>query len=79
MNPLAGNNPMMQQIANALNMARGNPQAMFQQLSQRNPQAAQQVQQMMQSGQNPKDIATAQLRQMGIDPEQLMRMMNNGR
>lgn len=77
--PIA-NNGAMQNIANMVRSFKGmnNPQQIMQMLGQRNPQAMQQVQQLMQSGKNPKDLASSMLKQRGIDPDQLMRMINNG-
>ncbi len=75
--PMMNNNPAMQQIANVINQAKGmqNPQAFIQQLSAKNPQAAQQIQQLMQSGKNPKDIAMSIMRQRGINPAQIEQMI----
>lgn len=74
------NNAAMQNIANMVRSFKGmnNPQQIMQMLGQRNPQAMQQVQQLMQSGKSPKDLASSMLKQRGIDPEQLMNMINNG-
>ena len=65
MNNMSGGNPLIQNIMNAVNMARKGG----------NPQAAQQIQSMLQSGQNPMNLAMGMLRQRGIDPEQLKTML----
>lgn len=84
MPPMGGapmsNNGAMQNIANMVRSFKGmnNPQQIMQMLGQKNPQAMQQVQQLMQSGKNPRDLAQSMLRQRGIDPDQLMNMINNG-
>lgn len=59
MNNMSGGNPLIQNIMNAVNMARndGNPQEMLNKMAQQNPQAAQQIQSMLQSGQNPMNLA----------------------
>ena len=66
-----------QQLANMINQFKGvqNPQALIAQLSQRNPQAAQRIQALMQSGGNPQEIAQSMMRQRGIDINQLMSMI----
>lgn len=81
MNNMSGGNPLIQNIMNAVNMARngGNPQEMLNKMAQQNPQAAQQIQSMLQSGQNPMNLAMGMLRQRGIDPEQLKTMLGISR
>ena len=76
--PMA-NNGAMQNIANMVRSFKGinNPQQIMQMLGQKNPQAMQQVQQLMQSGKSPKDLATSMLRERGINPEELMKMINS--
>ncbi len=66
-----------QQLANMINQFKGvqNPQALIAQLSQKNPQAAQQFQALMQSGGNPQEIAQSMMKQRGIDINQLMSMI----
>lgn len=66
-----------QQLANMINQFKGvqNPQALIAQMSQRNPQAAQQLQALMQSGGNPQEIAQSMMKQRGIDINQLMSMI----
>lgn len=64
-----------------------NPQALFGMMSQKYPQAApqfQQIQQLMQGGQTPKDVAMSMMRQRGIDPSQvnpqeIMNLVNGGK
>lgn len=75
--PLMNNNPSMQQIANTINQLKSmqNPQAFIQQLSSRNPQAAQQIQQLINSGKNPKEACMNLMRQRGLDPAQIEQMI----
>lgn len=77
MGNMGGGNPLMQNIMNMINMARngGNPQEMLNKIAQQNPQAAQQIQSMIQGGQNPMDLAMGMLKQRGIDPEQFKAML----
>lgn len=78
-NPLgsAPKNPVMENIGNAINFAKnaGNPQMIIEQITKSNPQAAQMMSQIRQSGQSPKDIALNILQQRGIDPREIMRMI----
>ncbi|MBQ0099175.1 MAG: hypothetical protein KBS91_01340 [Firmicutes bacterium] len=53
-----------------------NPNAIYQQLAQQNPQVAQQVEQMMKNGGSPKEMALNMLRQNGIDPTMFINMVN---
>ena len=62
---MAMNNQIMQQIAMMMQQGGGNPQAYVQELLRKNPRFAQQLQ-----GQNPRELASQYLRQMGIDPHQ---------
>ena len=59
------NNQIMQQFAMMMQQGGANPQAYVQELLRRNPQFAQAMQ-----GQNPRELASQYLRQMGIDPQQ---------
>ena len=62
-------NPL-QMIAQMLGSSMGNPQQMAQQILQQNPQFAAMIR-----GQNPRQMAEGSLRQMGIDPQQILNMM----
>lgn len=62
---MMNNNMIMQQFAMMMQQGGANPQAYVQELLRRNPQFAQQIQ-----GQNPQELASRYLRQMGIDPQQ---------
>lgn len=64
-NLLGGKNPMMSQIQNAIQMVKGNPQAM------NNPQ----VQQLIQQHGSAQNAFYALAKQMGIDPNEVMRMI----
>ncbi len=57
---------MLQQLAQ---QSAGNPQALAQQLLQKNPQFARALQ-----GQNPEQLARQIMQQRGIDPNQIMGM-----
>ena len=61
-------NPL-QMIARMLGSSMGNPQQMAQQILQQNPQFAAMIR-----GQNPRQMAEGSLRQMGIDPQQILNM-----
>lgn len=80
-NPLnrgTGNgNGFMQNVMQMVNMARGggNPQMFINQLAQKNPQAAQQINELLKSGQTPQDAALGLMRQRGIDPTQITNML----
>ena len=65
------NNPMAM-IAQMLNGASGNPQMVAQNILRQNPQFAAMIR-----GQNPRQMAEGSLRQMGIDPSQIMNMMQS--
>lgn len=80
-NPLNNMNPQlmngMNQIKNMmsqLRMAR-NPNLMMQQLAQSNPQFAQVMQ--MCGTQNPKDVFYSMCSQRGIDPNEIIRNLQN--
>lgn len=62
---MMNNNMIMQQFAMMMQQGGANPQAYVQELLRRNPRFAQQIQ-----GQNPQELASRYLRQMGIDPQQ---------
>ena len=49
------------------------PQEMIQRLSSNNPNAATEIQKILSSGQNPKDIVLKKLRDYGIDPNTLFK------
>jgi hypothetical protein len=67
----------MQQLMNQIQQAKSNPQAFINQLSQQNPQIAQQINSLLQGGGNPQTIAMQMLQQRGINPNQLMQMMGS--
>ncbi len=73
MNPLNASN-QMQNIKNLIGMARtgGNPQAIYNQLARQNPQAAQQIQQILQAGKDPKSVAMSMLQERGLDPQEII-------
>ena len=73
----SGNNALMQNITNLIQFAKGqpNPQFFIQQMTAKNPQAAQMLNQMKQNGQSPKDMVISILKQRGIDPEQIMKQL----
>jgi transketolase N-terminal domain/subunit len=64
-NLLGGQNPMMAQIKNAVAMVKGDPNAM------NNPQ----VQQLIQQHGSAQNAFYALAKQMGIDPNEVMRML----
>lgn len=72
-------NNATQNFANMVKSFRGmnNPQQLMQMLGQKNPQAMQQVQQIMQSGKNPKDFAMNLMKQRGINPDEFMKLINS--
>ena len=49
------------------------PMEMIQRLSANNPQAAKQIQSLLSSGQNPKEIVLKKLKEQGIDPSMLFK------
>lgn len=55
------------------------PQTVINELSQQYPQAAQQIQNLMQMGQNPMQFALNMMRQQGGNPEALLSMMSSMR
>ena len=66
-----------QQLANMINQFKGmgNPQSIVAMLGQKNPQAAQRIQALMNSGGNPQQIVMQELQNKGIDFNQLMSMI----
>lgn len=64
-NLLGGQNPMMARIKNAVAMVKGDPNAM------NNPQ----VQQLIQQHGSAQNAFYALAKQMGIDPNEVMRMI----
>ncbi len=66
-----------QQLANMINQFKGvnNPQALIMQMGQKNPQALQKFQSLMQSGGDPQKIAQQLMKQKGIDLNQRMSMI----
>lgn len=76
-----GNANMMQNIVQMVQGARNrNPQVVINQLSQKNPQAAEQINQLLQSGKSPQQAAMEIMQQRGLDPQQMLNMLGfNGR
>lgn len=62
---------MMQMMQSMLSKNGGNPQLMVQNILMQNPKFAQMIQ-----GQNPEMLAKNALSQMGINPQDVIRMMN---
>lgn len=84
MNPLGNGNQLnpqfmqnIQQVKGLMNQMKafGNPNLAIQQMAQSNPQM-QQIMQMCQ-GQNPKDVFYSMCKQQGVDPEQILKMLNS--
>lgn len=65
---MRSNNPMAS-IINLMAQGGNNPQAFAQQLLQNNPNFAKAIQ-----GQNPQQLAMAELQRRGINPNQIMQM-----
>ena len=63
------NNPFMQMLQGMAQQSMGNGEQFAQQILQKNPQFAQKIQ-----GQNLQQMAMKELKQRGIDPNQVMRM-----
>ena len=63
---------MSDEMCNAMNLARQNPQVFEQQVAQRNPQGYQQLMQIRNSA-NPRQAAAQFCRQQGVPPH-IMRM-----
>lgn len=64
-------NPMQLMQAVQGMMRGGNPQAMMQQIMQRNPQFAQMLQ-----GQNPQAMATQMMQKMGMNPQDIQQFVS---
>lgn len=63
-------------LINIINSAKqNNPQIMVEQMMRNNPQMAQQLQAIMQGGQNPTQLMMNMLQQRGIDPARIMNAM----
>lgn len=62
---------MMQMMQAMLAQNGGNPQMLIQNILRKNPKFAQMIQ-----GQNPEVLAKNALSQMGINPQDVIRMMN---
>lgn len=73
----ATGNPMMQNIMNMMQMAKGNPQVFINSMMQQNPQMAQQLNGLLQGGQSPQQLAMNMLQQRGINPNQIMQMLGH--
>ena len=64
------NNNLQAMLQRMLSQGGANPQAMAQRILQQNPQFAKMLQ-----GQNPQDLLNKQLQQMGINPNEIQRMI----
>lgn len=75
-NPM--NNNRIGQMKNMMDMFRNskNPMMLFQQMAQRNPQL-QPILNMYRQGMNPNQILENICKQKGINPQELMNMLNN--
>lgn len=62
---------LMQMMQSMLSKNGGNPQLLVQNILRQNPKFAQMIQ-----GQNPEMLAKNALSQMGINPQDVIRMMN---
>lgn len=71
----AGGNPMMQNMTNMIQQAKGNPQAFINSMMQQNPQMAQQLNGLLQGGQSPQQLAMSMFQQRGINLNQIMQML----
>lgn len=65
----------IQQMKGMMNMASGNPNQIFEQLSRQNP-AFNQVLQMC-NGKNPKDVFYEMCQQRGINPDEVLKRLQN--
>lgn len=67
-----------QQLANMIKQMRGinTPQGLMQMFGG-NPQQMQEMQALMSSGRNPKQLAMSLMQQKGIDPNELMKALNS--
>lgn len=68
------NNPM--QLIMQVLMSGGNPQAVINQIARQNPQAATLLNQMNNSGMNPKEFAMQYAKQNNINPQPLINMLS---
>lgn len=65
----------MQQMMQIVNMCKnGNPNQVIQQMMSSNPQAAQSVQSLLNTGKNPEQIVRELAQQRGIDVNQMLSM-----
>lgn len=73
MNPLNASN-RLQGLKNIIGMVRtnGNPRAVYNQLARQDPQSAQQINQIIQAGRDPKSVALEMLKQQGLDPQEII-------
>lgn len=76
-NGMGGGNNFMQNVMQMVQSARGagNPQMFINQLAQRNPQVATQINELMKNGQSPQNIAMNIMQQRGMDPKEMMNML----
>lgn len=65
-------------IVNAFRMMRGakNPQQMLMNMAQQNPQMKQTLDMINNSGKSPKDLFYELAKQKGVDPNQILSMLN---
>lgn len=75
--PNGGGNNFMQNVMNMVQTARGggNPQVFINQLAQKNPQAAAQINELLKDGQSPQQVAMGIMQQRGMNPQQMMNML----
>ena len=75
---LARSNPMLSQIKQMMGMVNGaqNPQAMLSQMMQSNPQMRQVMELVNQSGGDPRKAFYALAQQKGVDPNEILNMLN---
>ena len=76
---LAKSNPMMSQIKQMMGMinSAGNPQAMMNQMLTSNPQFKQVMDLINQSGGDPRKAFYALAEQKGVDPNDILSMLNS--
>lgn len=84
MNPLKNNNGLppqliqsINQIKGIMNMAKGNPNQIFEQLGKQNPQFNQILQMCNGQGQNPEQLFYSMCKQQGIDPQAVLKQLRN--
>ena len=78
--PLNQSNPYSEMMSLMNELQRGNPQQVIQQMFARNPQAAQQVQGMLNQGVSPQQAVMNMLNSgncNGFNPQQILNMMSN--